>query len=88
MPQHGTPSKDHAAPTPMSREWHWHPDLPVGHAPYWHWPPRPRVLLRWLWQNYLQVSDRSMFLGLALLVGLWIQPATPSHAEISFDWAL
>ena len=29
-----------------------------------------------------------MFLGLALLVGLWIQPATPSHAEISFDWAL
>ncbi|MGR3614569.1 MAG: sterol desaturase family protein [Paracoccaceae bacterium] len=71
---------------PMSREWHWHPDLPVGFAPYWHWPSRPKVILSWLWQNYLQVSDRSLYLALAFLVAYWLQPVTPAQAEFAPGW--
>ncbi len=80
------PPKDRPAPDPMSREWHWHPELPLGFAPFWHWPPRPQTVIRWVWQNYLQVSDRSLFLLLALLVGLWLQPVGPDQAEFAPCW--
>lgn len=75
-----------ADPGPMSREWHWHPDLPVGHAPYWHWPPRPLTLARWVWTNYLQVSDRSMFLAFAFVVAYWLQPVTGDQATFQPGW--
>ncbi|AXI49322.1 hypothetical protein C1J03_24765 (plasmid) [Sulfitobacter sp. SK012] len=65
---------------PMSREWHWHPDLPVKHAPYWLWPPNPAALAKWVWQNWLQFSDRSIFLVLAFLVAFWLQPVGPEQA--------
>ena len=32
----------------MSREWHWHPDLPVKYAPYWLWPAKPGVVAKWV----------------------------------------
>ncbi len=75
-----------AEPEAMSREWHWHPELPVGFAPYWHWPPRPVVLLKWLWQNYLQVSDRSLFLIFAFVVGYWLQPVSGEQAVLAPGW--
>ena len=77
-----------AEPAPMSREWHFHPDLPVGHAPYWHWPPKPVTLLKWIWQNYLQVSDRSIYLLLAFVVAFWLQPVTDGQAELAPGWML
>ncbi|WP_159089966.1 hypothetical protein [Ruegeria sp. Alg231-54] len=36
--------------------------------PYWHWPPKFGVMGKWAWQNWLQFSDRSIYLALAFLV--------------------
>lgn len=80
------PTAQPTAPEPMSREWHWHPDLPVKYAPYWHWPPKPMILLKWVWQNYLQVSDRSIYLALAFVVAFWLQPVGSEQATFAFDW--
>ncbi|MDB4053762.1 hypothetical protein N9499_07535 [Octadecabacter sp.] len=71
---------------PMSREWHWHPDLPVKHAPYWLWPTNPAALAKWVWQNWLQFSDRSIFLALAFLVAFWLQPVAAEQASLGFGW--
>lgn len=71
---------------PMSREWHWHPELPVKHAPYWLWPPKPAALAKWVWQNWLQFSDRSIFLALAFLVAFWLHPVGPEQASLGFGW--
>lgn len=75
-------------PAAMSREWHWHPDLPVGYAPWWHWPPRPVTLLKWIWQNYLQVSDRSIYLALAFVVAFWLQPVGADQMVFAPGWML
>lgn len=81
-----SPQAECPEPGPMSREWHWHPDLPVNHAPYWHWPPKPRRLAKWLWQNWLQVSDRSIYLALAFAVAFWLQPVTAAQSGFAFGW--
>ena len=85
-----TPPNDKEAanqdPAPMSREWHWHPDLPVKYAPYWLWPAKPSVVAKWVWQNWLQFSDRSIFLALAFLVAFWVQPVGPEQAGFAFGW--
>ncbi|WP_052261840.1 sterol desaturase family protein [Leisingera sp. ANG-M1] len=81
-----SPHTERQDPGPMSREWHWHPDLPVKHAPYWHWPPKPGTLAKWLWQNWLQVSDRSIYVALAFAVSFWLQPVTTAQAGFAFDW--
>ena len=79
-----TPPNDKEAanqdPAPMSREWHWHPDLPVKYAPYWLWPAQPAVVAKWIWQNWLQFSDRSIRRSYCALV--WGVP-NPSQGEIS-----
>lgn len=73
-------------PKPMSREWNYHPELPVAHAAYWHWPPRPLALLRWGFENWLQLSDRSLYLVIAFAVAFWAQPFGPEQASLAPGW--
>ncbi|WP_293573019.1 sterol desaturase family protein [Phaeobacter sp.] len=92
MPSEQKSQPNAASPTrqdaPMSKEWHWHPVLPVRFAPYWHWPPNFKGLIRWCWQNWLQFSDRSIFLILAFIVAFWLQPVSSAQADITIDWVL
>ena len=37
-----------------SAAWNHHPPLPLDPVPYWHWPPRPLALGKWLFENFLQ----------------------------------
>lgn len=73
-------------PAPMSREWHYHPDLPVSYAPYWYWPPRPVKFLKWIFENWLQVSDRSIYVLTAFAVAFWIQPFSADQAILAPGW--
>ncbi|MGB0901686.1 sterol desaturase family protein [Halocynthiibacter sp.] len=77
---------EHSAP--MSREWHYHPELPVKYAPYWGLPPKVKVLARWIFQNWLQFSDRSIFLMLAFVVAFWLQPVASDQGVISVEWII
>ena len=43
---------DSAAQEPKtSSVWNHHPPLPLDPVPYWHWPPKPVVLAKWLQKN-------------------------------------
>lgn len=75
-----------AEPASMSREWHYHPNLPVTYAPYWDWPPKPMKLLKWLWNTYLQFSDRAIYLALAFMVAFWLQPVGSDQTSFGFGW--
>ena len=55
--------------------------------PYWHWPPKPWAVLRWLFQNFLQVSDRALFLVYSFVIAFWLMPFVPAEATHSWDWA-
>ena len=78
-----------AAPvSPVSPAWSWHPALPLAGVPWWDWPPRPVAMLKWLAAYFFRPSDRLLFLLLALLIGLWMQPVTEAQTVLSADWLL
>lgn len=33
---------------PMSREWHWRPEVPIENSALCAWPPKPLEIVRWL----------------------------------------
>lgn len=78
----------HDEPPPMSREWHYHPDLPVGFAPFFSWPPQPRRVAAFLWEYYLQTSDRSSFVLLAFATFYLFQSAPADMATLGAGWVL
>jgi hypothetical protein len=57
-------------PDAMSREWNYHPELPLADPSLFKWPPDPRFLSRWVVRNWLTMSERVMMvlLGNAMLV--------------------
>lgn len=84
-PAPSTPARGHK-PQPMSREWNWHPDLPLFGAPFWDWPVRPLASLKWLVSAYFPLSDRALYLLFALGVACIFQPVTAAQAVLSPDW--
>ena len=77
-------SADVAGDGPMSRDWHWHPDLPIPVSPLFAWPLQPLATLRWFAGNWLAVSMVAVEIALACLVWYALQPG--NTASLAFDW--
>ena len=71
---------------PMSREWHWHPDLPIPNSPVFAWPPRPLAAVKWLAGYWLALSMVVIEVGLAFLVWYTLQPGPDQTASFALDW--
>ena len=71
---------------PMSEEWHFHPKLPVGFYPFFDWPPSPKKWLKFIWNYWLQKSDRTIFLGLAFFTYYILTPPMEVMATFSTGW--
>ena len=52
-------------PEAISREWNYHPELPLADPSLFKWPPDPRFLSRWVVRNWLTMSERVMMVLLA-----------------------
>lgn len=59
---------------PISREWNWHPDLPIPNSPVFAWPPRPKEAIRWLASYWLAVSMIVLEVITACVVWYTLQP--------------
>ncbi len=70
----------------MSRDWNWHPELPVGNSPLFSWPPNPKKIFDWYAATWLKVSERSLFALLAIAVWLYLQPALERCRDFEFGW--
>ena len=69
-----------------SREWHWHPDLPIPTSPVFAWPPRPVAALRWLAGSWLALSMIVFEVATACLVWYALQPGPARTGTLAFDW--
>lgn len=74
--------------TPMSREWHWHPDLPIPVSGLFSWPPNPVRMLAWLAGSWLTLSTTTIWVGLAFAVWAWATPPLETMKTLSWDWIL
>jgi sterol desaturase/sphingolipid hydroxylase (fatty acid hydroxylase superfamily) len=75
-----------ADPKPISKEWNYHPDLPLADPSIFKWPPDPRFLGRWVLRNWLTLSERVMMVVLATLSWLFLYPSLETAKTFAFGW--
>ncbi|MDO6481431.1 sterol desaturase family protein [Shimia thalassica] len=73
-------------PKPISKEWNYHPDLPLADPSVFKWPPDPRFLGRWVLRNWLTLSERVMMVVLATLCWLLFYPSLETAKTFAFGW--
>ena len=71
---------------PMSREWHYHPNLPIPVSPVFAWPPRRVEGVRWLASYWLAISAVVIELALAVFVWHALQPEPEQMKTLAFGW--
>ena len=67
-----------------SREWNWHPNLPVAVSPIFSWPPKPIATLKWFTNYWLPVTESLIYALLA--VGVWFFLVPPLEEMRALDW--
>jgi lathosterol oxidase len=75
-------------PDAMSREWNYHPELPLADPSLFKWPPDPRFLSRWVVRNWLTMSERVIMVLLATLCWWLFYPTLESVKTFAFGWVL
>lgn len=71
-----------------SREWNWHPDLPVATSPLFEWPPRPVASLRWFAGNWLPMTEFMIYALMAWATWVWLQPSLAETQTLEWGWVL
>lgn len=70
----------------MSREWNYHPDLPLHDPSIFRWPPDPGFLARWFVRNWLTLSERVMMVIVSVALWYWAYPSLDRAQEFALGW--
>ena len=71
----------------MARKiWNFTPELPIKSAPYWDWPIRPVIILKYLIRSWSPLATRFLFLAMAILIWNFATPEFERVKTLSFDW--
>ncbi len=76
------------APPPQSKEWNYHPELPLQDPSVFKWPPSPGFLVRWFGHNWLTLSERVMMVLLAVVMWLLFYPSLDIAKSFAIGWIL
>ncbi len=71
---------------PQSRDWNYHPELPLEDHSMFRWPPQPGVVARWIARHWLTLSERMMMLLLALAAWWLLYPSLEASKSFEFSW--
>ncbi|UWQ14062.1 sterol desaturase family protein [Aliiroseovarius sp. M344] len=78
--------QDQVDDEPMSREWNYHPDLPLSDPSVFKLPIDPMFLSRWFLRNWLMLSERVMMVGLAVLLWVFAYPSLDQATHFAVGW--
>jgi len=79
---------DRIDPEPMSREWNYHPDLPLRDPSIFQWPPEPGFVFRWIIRNWLTLSERVMMVLIAVAAWHLLYPSLEDAKVFAFGWII
>lgn len=82
----GESRMSHVDDEPMSREWNYHPPLPMADPSVFAWPPNISFLGRWFVSNWLTLSERVMMVILAILLWAFAYPSLESAKSFAPGW--
>ena len=71
---------------PMSKSWHWHPELPVKLSPIMDMPPKPFAFLKWIASYWLVIGSVTIEFALAWIVFAYFQPDVGIMKTLSLGW--
>ena len=66
--------------------WAWHPELPIGIAPVFAWPPKPVEAAKYLLGRGLLLSPIVIYFLLSACIWLWLTPAPERWATFEAGW--
>ena len=76
-----------ATPESAARSpWVWHPELPIGTAPVFAWPPKPVEAAKYLLGRGLLLSPVVIYFLLSACIWLWLTPAPERWATLEAGW--
>ena len=70
----------------ISKQWNFHPKLPVGFYPFFDWPPSPKKWLYFTWKYWLQKSDRTIFLLISFFTYFFLFPPIEVMSTLKPGW--
>ena len=70
----------------MSKNWNFHPKLPVGFYPFFEWPPSPKNWIKFIWNYWLKKSDRTILLLIAFFTYFFLFPSIEEMASLKIGW--
>ncbi len=73
-------------PAGQSRDWNYHPDLPIRMSPVFDLPPKPKAAVAWLLGTWLKLTPPVSHMIFALLVVSFVLPATVEMQSFSWGW--
>ena len=71
---------------PMSRDWHYHPELPIRNAALFDWPPSVTGIAKWFAGVWLTVNTVTIWLALAIAVYYVLIPDLERMKTLEFSW--
>ena len=66
--------------------WNYHPDLPLANPSIFQWPTNPTFLFKWIFNNWLTLSERILLVALSILLWKFCYPDFNKVQVLSFDW--
>ena len=79
-------SEPQIEPAGKSREWNFHPALPISMSPVFDIPPKPKAALAWLLGTWLKLTPPVSHLTFALVAYLFLWPAMADMQQLSGAW--
>ncbi len=71
---------------PVSRDWNWHPDLPLVRPTLFDWPPSFGAIFQWLFLRWLGFTPNVIWLALAFALWAWFLPESSAMKQFEFGW--
>ncbi|UWR23022.1 hypothetical protein [Sulfitobacter sp. S190] len=75
-------------PAGKSREWNWHPALPISMSPVFDVPPQPAAAARWLIGTWTKLSPPVSHMIFATLAYLFLWPSMTQMQDLQVSWVL
>lgn len=70
----------------MSRQWNWHPALPLPLVPFFDYPLRPKLLLSYLQRTWASFGMTIIDVLVAFAVLAWLQPSAAEMMSLAGFW--
>lgn len=76
------------SPAGQSREWNFHPDLPISMSPVFDVPPKPAKAVGWLLGTWTKLTSPVSHLFFAIVCTVFFLPSMQTMQQLSWQWVL